>query len=316
MVKSGNPNEKIPQEKTNKSTKNKKTSKRKRTRSQSSKISHQPSSTSSHSENSSSDSETESQSHNSYPKEIINQPTSNQQSPADLQPQNNEHQQQYPNWEQDQNNNYPESYPWHNAQNNNQQQSFLWQQAQNNNFVQWPPPQNPYFLQHQLRNNRQFNREPPKRPQSPYHAHWLLQGLLQKQYEKNRIEHPTLNQDDFVFNFKNDFGRIFIDPETNITHVQLFRTSCFFTVEEKTRLEQYYRTNLNKNHTDTHDYANPSKNKLFRCPTPICNYSIINTTNTSQNILEHCNHFHQQNPLTYRYRDNDEYIFIEYKPPK
>ena len=303
MVKSGNPNEKIPQEKTNKSTKNKKTSKRKRTRSQSSKISHQPSSTSSNSENSSSDSETESQSHNLYPKEIINQPTSNQQSPPDLQPQNNEHQ-QYRDWEQAQNNHYQQNYyPWH-------------QQAQNNSFVQWAPSQNPYFLQNNLRNNRQFNTGPPKRPQSSYHAHCLLHGLLQKQYEKNRIEHPTLNQDDFVFNFKNNFGRIFIDPETNITHVQLFRTYCFFTVEEQTRLEQYYATNLTKNHTDTHDYANPAKDKLFRCPTPICNYSIINTSNTTKNILEHCKLFHQQNPLTYRYRDNEDYIFVEYKPPE
>ena len=317
-----------------KSTKNKKTSQRKRTRSQSTKKSHQSSCTSSNSENSSSNSDSESNSHNLYPKEIIiNQSNAKQQSPTDLQPQNNSHQQYSYSQQPQKNQNYQESYPWQNNENNIQQQSYQWQLPQNShpaqyyplpnrNFFFYPNNQPPYFHpQNTYARNRnfvqypQFNNEQRKRPESSEHALCLFRNLLDKQNKQNKSEHPNLNQDDFVFNFKNNFGKIFVDPETNITHVQLIRTYCFFTEEEQTRLEQYYTTNLNKNHFAKHDYANPCKEKLFRCPAPICKYSIINTTNTTQNILEHCKLFHQQNPLSYRYRDNETYVFVEYIPP-
>ena len=335
MVKSPIQNEKIPKVKKNKSekhispsqsptrnlrekknadeksTKNRKTSKRKRSRSQSTKISHQSSCTSSNSENSSSNSDTESNSHNIYPKEIIiNQSSTKQQSPTDLQPQNNSHQ-QYSYSQQAQNNDYQKSYPSQYAQNNIQQQSYPWQHRQNSHSLQYYPQQNTYFCSQP---DYRPKMGPPKRPQSSEEALYLFRDLLENQNKKNKIEHPNLTQDDFVFNFKNSFGKIFVDAKTNITHVHLVRTYCFFTEEEQARLQQYYATNLHNNHFNKHDYANPCKEKLFRCPTPICNYSIINTSNTSKSILEHCNLFHQQNPLSYRYTDHCYSVFVEYKP--
>ena len=191
--------------------------------------------------------------------------------------------------------------------------------AQHPQTYGWQPyPENYVWQQHPYNytNNtvQDNNYKPPRKPKTSQEALSRLDTIIQNQSEKQKTEAPNLSQDEFALSQKHTFGDIYIDPNTEETHIKMYRTPILLTKEEEQRMRHYYQTDLHVNHTKKHDYANPCKPKFFRCPTPICNYHIINSYNTENHLREHCNQFHTQNRITYDIQYNNQTYYYEYNP--
>ena len=162
---------------------------------------------------------------------------------------------------------------------------------------------------------RNTHKKPPQEPKTSEEALSLLDTIMKKQSEKQKKEAPNLSQDEFALKQKtHTFGKIYVDNNTHLTYVRMCRTPLFFTVAEEQRMRNYYQTDLLDHHANTHDYANPCKRKIFRCPMAVCNYRIINSENTEYHVIEHAKQFHTQNQLTYVIRYNNEDQYFEYNP--
>ena len=132
-------------------------------------------------------------------------------------------------------------------------------------------------------------------------------------YSKIHKKLPHLPQNAFVLLKPHKFGTLYLNEKTNKIHVRMYKTSLFLTTQEQRQMQTYYQE-PNHHHSKTHNYANPSKHTILRCPSPLCNYNIINTTNITKHVYTHCFLFHKQTPLIYEYRDNHDWIQIEYQP--
>ena len=291
------------------------------------------------SESSCSDSDsTQNSRHTVCPKEVITQANTNQESittpndyPSDLTTSNVTHHtlqpQQYNHMLQQQNyndyvlQNHPQNYEWPQRAHfydyrqhpqNNYHYGQLPQHA--NSYGYWPPQ--PYNYRNNYRNNPEIQNtpKPPPKPKTSEEALSFLDTIMEKQSEKQKIEAPDLSQDEFALKQTHMFGEIYVDPNTDITYVKMCRTPLFFTVAEEQRMRNYYQTDLLNHHANTHDYANPCRRKVFRCPTAICNYRIINSENTEYHVIQHAKQFHTQNKLTYVIRYNNEDQYFEYNP--
>ena len=132
-------------------------------------------------------------------------------------------------------------------------------------------------------------------------------------YSKFHKKLPHLPQNAFVLLKPHRFGTLYLNEKTNKIHVRMYKTSLFLTTQEQRQMQTYYQE-PNHHHSKTHNYANPSKQTILRCPSPLCNYNIINTTNITKHVYTHCLLFHKQTPLTYEYKKNHHWIQIEYQP--
>ena len=132
-------------------------------------------------------------------------------------------------------------------------------------------------------------------------------------YSKFHKKLPHLPQNAFVLLKPHRFGTLYLNEKTNKIHVRMYKTSLFLTTQEQRQMQTYYQE-PNHHHSKTHNYANPSKQTILRCPSPLCNYNIINTTNITKHVYTHCFLFHKQTPLTYEYKKNHDWIQIEYQP--
>lgn len=131
-----------------------------------------------------------------------------------------------------------------------------------------------------------------------------LQTNITKQqtlYSKFHKKLPHLPQNAFVLLKPHRFGTLYLNEKTNKIHVRMNKTSLFLTTQEQRQMQTYYQE-PNHHHSKTHNYANPSKHTILRCPSPLCYYNIINTTNITKHVYTHCFLFHKQTPLTYEYK--------------
>ena len=264
-------------------------------------------------ENSSSDSHSTQSSNTQYPKEVITQSNTNQQYvttpnhyPSNFTTSNiTNHTLDHQNYNhvlQQQQQNFMYDWPQH-------PQTYSWQQQYPENYL-WQ--QHPYNYTHNT--VLETNYKPPSKPKSSEEALSRLNIIMQKQSEEQKTEAPNLSHDEFALSQKQTFGDIYIDPNTEKTHIKMYRTPILLTKEEEQRMRRYYQTDLQENHTHKHDYANPCKAKIFRCPTPICNYHIINSHNTEYHLMQHAKQFHTQNRITYGIQYNNQTYYYEYNP--
>ena len=144
---------------------------------------------------------------------------------------------------------------------------------------------------------------------------YLKTNIVKQQilYSKFHKKLPYLSQNAFVLLKPHKFGTLYLNEKTNKIHVRMYKTSLFLTTQEQRQMQTYYQE-PNHHHSKTHNYANPSKQTILRCPSPLCNYNIINTTNITKHVYTHCLLFHKQTPLTYEYKKNHNWIQIEYQP--
>ena len=172
----------------------------------------------------------------------------------------------------------------------------------------------------QSQNNLKQTTEEPKDENHPNYTSENALKYLKNNITKQQTLHSTiykklrnLPQTKFVFLNPHKFGFLYLNEMTNKIHLRMYQTPLFFTTQEQRRMETYYQ-DPNQHHSKTHDYANPTKDTMLRCPSPLCHYSIINATNISKHVYTHCFLFHRQTPLIYEYRDNLDWIQIEYQP--
>ena len=181
-------------------------------------------------------------------------------------------------------------------------------------------PQSQIKRKYKSQNDLKQTAEEPKDKNHPDYTSENALKYLRNNITKQQTLHSTiykklknLPQTKFVFLKPHKFGFLYLNEMTNKIHLRMYKTPLFFTTQEQRRMETYYQ-DPNHHHSKTHDYANPTKDTMLRCPSPLCHYSIINTTNISKHVYTHCFLFHRQTPLIYEYQDNIDWIQIEYQP--
>ena len=148
------------------------------------------------------------------------------------------------------------------------------------------------------------------------------QNWLEKKISEQRTAQKTnkdreissLDQTSFALRTPQKFGCLYLDEKNNKVHIRMHQIVPNFTTNEQRRTQIYYNNNPQYHHFHTHNYVNPTKETFYRCPSPLCHHGIINTTNISKHVKAHCSLFHKQTPLIYEYKENNEWIEIEYKP--
>ena len=173
-------------------------------------------------------------------------------------------------------------------------------------------------------NRSQDVKLPQKESKTEHHLNYTNQDALN--WLKNKIAEQTttqkknketsvstLNQSSYALLAPQKFGYLFLNEQNDKVTIRMHETTPQFTTKEQEKMEHFYQES-HTHHFDTHDYVNPTKQTFLRCPSPLCHYNIINTTNINKHIHKHCSLFHHQTPLIYEYQDNNEWIQIEYQP--
>ena len=140
-----------------------------------------------------------------------------------------------------------------------------------------------------------------------------MQNKLPRKKKNKETSVSTLNQSSYALLAPQKFGYLFLNEQNDKVTIRMHETTPQFTTKEQEKMEHFYQES-HTHHFDTHDYVNPTKQTFLRCPSPLCHYNIINTTNINKHIHKHCSLFHHQTPLIYEYQDNNEWIQIEYQP--
>ena len=149
------------------------------------------------------------------------------------------------------------------------------------------------------------------------------QNWLEKKISEQRTAQITYNKDNKISNLDQTsfalrtpqkFGFLYLNEKNNKVHIRMHQIVPNFTTQEEYQTKLYYDTDHTYHHFNTHNYVNPTKETLYRCPSPLCHHDIINTTNIRKHVNSHCSIFHKQTPLIYEYEENNELVKIEYKP--
>ena len=127
------------------------------------------------------------------------------------------------------------------------------------------------------------------------------------------------NFQNFCFFYRNvtkTFGTVHIQPNSKIPILTIYQIPVHLTRKEHYR-HQNFRNNSTQftDHTQ-HNYINPKSQYMYRCPTGLCQYQILNPQNIQTSILQHCENFHKNNIMKYRYRTvtNLNWEYISYPP--
>ena len=114
---------------------------------------------------------------------------------------------------------------------------------------------------------------------------------------------------------KDSFGHMYKNATTKTTHIKIYRIPLIFTEEETKRNVHYRQINTQFGVRAKDDYIDPTSKYMYRCPSAICKYHIMNPQNIKDTILRHCEKFHRNNTLTYEYQDNTQtWIQLMYTP--
>ena len=187
--------------------------------------------------------------------------------------------------------------------------------------------------------NQQVNEHLPEYEQENYSnpaeyinknpiRHMFFQPNHQYQQTQHNYQHQQQNdltkqQNDLPQKFSftkqivTTFGTLQKDPNSNapiltLSQIKLFNIAQQLTPRENTRNQRYHN---NSDHAQ-HNYVNPNSQHMYRCPTAICQYQILNPQNIRTSILQHCENYHKNNILKYKYTDDttNDWIYVHYPP--
>ena len=142
------------------------------------------------------------------------------------------------------------------------------------------------------------------------------------QYQQIHHNYQYQQQNDsrkfcFTRNIIPTFGTIQKVPNSNtpiltISQIKLYKIALQLTPSELNRNQHYHN---NSGHAQ-HNYINPNSQHMYRCPSGICQYQILNPQNIRTSILQHCENFHKNNILTYKYTDDttNDWVYVHYLP--
>ena len=179
--------------------------------------------------------------------------------------------------------------------------------------------------------NQQLNEHLPEYQQENYsnpavytnknpRRHMFFQPNHQYQQTHHNYQYQQQN-DSRKFSFTKHivptFGTIQKDPNSNapiltLSQIRLYNFTQQLTPREHNRNQHYHN---NSDHAQ-HNYINPNSQHMYRCPSGICQYQILNPQNIRTSILQHCENYHKNNILRYRYTDNttNDWVYVHYPP--
>ena len=166
--------------------------------------------------------------------------------------------------------------------------------------------------QHDLQSiQKQSKNEPVLNYTQQDAQNWLEKKISEQTTDSKKC---NLDQNSFALRTPQKFGSLYLNEKNNKVHIRMHQILPTFTTQEQLLTKTYYSSNPKFHHFNTHNYVDPTKETIYRCPSPLCFHSIINATNIDSHVKAHCSYFHRQTPLIYEYKENDEWIEIEYKP--
>ena len=159
--------------------------------------------------------------------------------------------------------------------------------------------------------NKYINKNPRRPiPFQPNHQYPQAQHnhLYQQQ---NNLQNVRFTQD-----IIKTFGHISKSPNSNTPILTLYRIPVILTPSENNRNQSYYNNSTQFSGHAQHNYINPNSEYMFRRPTGICQYQILNPQNIQTSILQHCKNSHKNNILTYKYPNitNEDWLYFSYPP--